>query len=140
MPPGEPARFVVPAPPEPIVAVLHVAPPVPTSAFTSVDPMTGLGDLASYALYDPELQEELEKAEKETPDLIILDVMMPEKDGYSLLHELQDEDSTKSIPVIVATAKPGMKHFFQAEGVNDFIVKPFDMEDLLPRIKKAIGE
>ncbi len=43
--------------------VLHVAPPVPASAFTSVDPMTGLGDLASYALYDPQLQEELEKAE-----------------------------------------------------------------------------
>lgn len=43
--------------------VLHVAPPVPASAFTSVDPMTGLGDLASYALYDPQLQEELERAE-----------------------------------------------------------------------------
>ena len=43
--------------------VLHVAPPVPASAFTSVDPMTGLGDLASYALYDPQLQDELEKAE-----------------------------------------------------------------------------
>ena len=43
--------------------VLHVAPPVPSSAFTSVDPMTGLGDLASYALYDPQLQEDLEKAE-----------------------------------------------------------------------------
>jgi nucleotide-binding universal stress UspA family protein len=43
--------------------VLHVAPPVPASAFTSVDPMTGLGDLASYALYDPQLQEDLEKAE-----------------------------------------------------------------------------
>ncbi|MDX1430091.1 MAG: universal stress protein [Rhodothermales bacterium] len=43
--------------------VLHVAPPAPASAFTSVDPMTGLGDLASYALYDPQLQRELEKAE-----------------------------------------------------------------------------
>jgi nucleotide-binding universal stress UspA family protein len=43
--------------------VLHVAPPVPASAFTSVDPMTGLGDLASYALYDPQLQQDLEEAE-----------------------------------------------------------------------------
>jgi len=82
--------------------------------------------------------EGLKKAENENPDLILLDVMMPNKDGYTMLRDLKGNVATKSIPVIVLTAKSGMKDLFEIEGVRDYIVKPFDSEDLLLRIAKVL--
>ena len=82
--------------------------------------------------------EGLKKAENENPDLILLDIMMPKKDGYTMLRELKVKDATKSIPVIVLTAKSGMKELFEIEGVRDFITKPFDSEDFLLRIAKVL--
>ena len=81
----------------------------------------------------------LKKAEAENPDLILLDIMMPKKDGYTLLRELKYKEATKSIPVIVLTAKPGMRDLFGMEGVSDYIVKPFEDEELLLRIKKTLS-
>lgn len=88
--------------------------------------------------YDGE--EGLKKAEGENPDIILLDIMMPKKDGYTLLRELKHKKATKSIPIIVLTAKPGMRDLFGMEGINDYIVKPFEDEELLLRIKKALKE
>ena len=73
------------------------------------------------------------------PDLVLLDIMMPCIDGYTLYRQLKKDDATKSIPVIVITAKPEMKDLFQAEGVNDYLVKPIDDDELLAAIKKALG-
>ena len=82
----------------------------------------------------------LKKAEAENPDLILLDIMMPKKDGYTLLRELKYKEATKSIPVIVITGKPYIKDFFEFEtkGIKDYIIKPFEDEDLLLRIKRAL--
>lgn len=81
----------------------------------------------------------LEKAKAEKPDLILLDILMPELDGYTTLKELKNMGETKGIPVLVVTAKPGMKDLFVIEGIADYIVKPFDDEDLLLRIKRALN-
>ena len=79
-------------------------------------------------------EEGIKQAEAGNPDVILLDIMMPKKDGYTLLRELKNKETTKSIPVIVITGKPGMKDLFEIEGVKDYIIKPFEKEDLLSRI------
>ncbi len=79
----------------------------------------------------------LELAERERPDLIILDVLMPVMDGYSCLRELNSRFGRGKIPVIILTARDRMKDLFELEGVEDYVIKPFDHEDLLLRIERA---
>jgi len=83
--------------------------------------------------------EGLKKARKEKPDLILLDIMMPKKDGYTFLIELKKDNTIKSIPVIVLTAKADMKDMFDVEGVKGYITKPFEDAELLAKIKEVIG-
>lgn len=83
-------------------------------------------------------QQGLKKAREEEPDVILLDIMMPNKDGYTMLRELKEDEKIKTIPVIILTAKGGMKELFEIEGVSDYIVKPFDSEDLLLRISRSL--
>lgn len=84
-------------------------------------------------------QEGLEKARSEKPDLILLDILMPKKDGYAFVKEAKGDESLKRIPIVVLTAKPGMKDLFAIEGIKDYILKPFDNQDLLSKIKKYLG-
>ena len=82
-------------------------------------------------------QQAIELAEKERPDLIILDVLMPVMDGYSCLRELNRRFGRGQIPVIILTARDRMKDLFELEGIVDYVIKPFDHEDLLVRIERA---
>lgn len=77
----------------------------------------------------------LELAEKEQPDLVILDVLMPVMDGYSCLRELNTRFGRGKIPVIVLTARDRMKDLFELEEIEDYVIKPFDHDDLLTRIE-----
>jgi DNA-binding response OmpR family regulator len=88
------------------------------------------------AAYDGE--KALEVAQKEIPDLILLDVMLPKLDGYTVLRELKGKKETKEIPVIMITAKGKMKDMFEMEGVKDYLVKPFAKEELLEKIEKIL--
>ena len=83
-------------------------------------------------------EEALEMAKQEHPDLIILDVLMPVMDGYSCLRELNSSFGRGKIPVIILTARDRMKDLFELEGVADYVIKPFDHEDLLIRIERAL--
>jgi DNA-binding response OmpR family regulator len=80
----------------------------------------------------------LEMFEKERPDLIILDVLMPVMDGYSCLREINVRVGRGTLPVIVLTARDRMKDLFELEGIEDYVIKPFDHEDLLVRIDRAL--
>ena len=71
-------------------------------------------------------QQALELAEKEHPDLIILDVLMPVMDGYSCLRELNARFGRGRIPVVILTARDRMKDLFELEGIVDYVIKPFD--------------
>ena len=87
----------------------------------------------------------LELAEQEQPDLVILDVLMPVMDGYSCLRELNTRFGRGKIPVIVLTARDRMKDLFELEEIEDYVIKPFDHDDLLTRIeltfkRRAEGE
>lgn len=79
-------------------------------------------------------EEALEKAKKEKPDLILLDIVMPKKDGWTFVREMKMDESIKHIPVIVLTVKEQLKDEFELEGVKDFIVKPIEIEKLLDKI------
>ena len=83
-------------------------------------------------------QQALELAAQERPDLILLDVLMPVMDGYSCLREINTRFGRGKIPVIILTARDRMKDLFELEGVEDYVIKPFDHEDLLTRIERAL--
>ncbi len=84
-------------------------------------------------------EEGLEKVNDDKPDLIILDVMLPKMDGYTFIRELKARKATEKIPVIVLTGKKKMEELFKLEGVEDYIVKPYKINDLLERIQKYLG-
>lgn len=74
---------------------------------------------------------------QEKPDLILMDVMMPNMDGYSCLREINAKLGRGKIPIIILTARDRMKDLFELEGIEDYVVKPFDHEDLMIRIDRA---
>ncbi len=85
-------------------------------------------------------KEGLDKVNREKPDLILLDIIMPHKDGFTLLRELQANDSTRQIPVIILSAKGESKSIIEAQqlGALDYFIKPCDGPQLLKYIKKYI--
>ena len=83
-------------------------------------------------------REAVELAQEHRPDLVILDVVMPVMDGYSCLRELNTRFGRGKIPVIILTARDRMKDLFELEGIADYVVKPFDHEDLLVRIERVL--
>lgn len=79
-------------------------------------------------------------AQAEHPDMILLDVMMPEMDGLATFTELRQNTATRSIPVILLTAKAqaSEKRLFNNAGVNGVITKPFNSLDLADQICKVL--
>ena len=76
----------------------------------------------------------------EKPQLVLLDIMLPEEDGLSILGKLQSDESTKNIPVIMITAK-GIdfdKVTGLDMGADDYIAKPFGMTELTSRIRAVL--
>lgn len=84
----------------------------------------------------------LEKAKDTPPDLILLDVEMPNMDGYTTLRELKYGDkSTKNIPVVMLTSKGRLEDIFFLEGATDFIEKSQAAYQLLPqKISTVLGD
>ena len=83
----------------------------------------------------------LESIKNNTPDIIILDIMMPEMDGFTLLQNIKEDDNLKNIPVIMLTVKGAKSDINKAYelGAEDYIVKPFHPAELAARIKKILG-
>lgn len=95
-------------------------------------------ELANYnVLSAPNGRVGVELAQQHIPDLILCDVMMPELDGYGVLHILNKRPETASIPFIFLTAKADKSDFREGMnlGADDYITKPFDGFDLLKVIE-----
>jgi DNA-binding response OmpR family regulator len=77
----------------------------------------------------------------ERPDLIVMDVVMPGRNGFQACRDLKNDDRFKNIPVVLCTSKgqESDKFWGQQQGANGYITKPFKGEDLLAAVKKALS-
>ncbi len=84
--------------------------------------------------------EALELAERHNPDLILLDIMMPDMDGWEVLRLLHVDPSTSEIPVAMISAKTGSRAKITSmqEGAVDYITKPFDSQELLSKVRELL--
>ena|SRR3989338_2294085 len=84
--------------------------------------------------------EGLEKAKKEKPNLILLDVMMPNLNGYQVCRALKKDPNFKHIPIVMLTAKAQESDKFWGieSGADDYVTKPFDSLNLLEKIKNNL--
>lgn len=82
----------------------------------------------------------IEKARNDLPDLILLDVMMPDITGIEVCQTLVNDEQTKNIPIILVTAKSGAEDTKEGleAGAFDYIKKPFNKIELLARVKSAL--
>lgn len=87
------------------------------------------------------------KAKSESPDLIVLDVMMPDKDGYEVCKELKADAKYRSIPILLLTAvvsKISTTKYTQQMGIeteaDDYVDKPVEPDELVRRIEALIAK
>ena len=85
-------------------------------------------------------KELFENLEKEVPDLILLDIMLPGEDGYAILEKLKKDPSTREIPIIMVTAKEAEYDKVRGldGGADDYITKPFGMMEFIARVKAVL--
>ncbi len=87
-------------------------------------------------------QEGIEKAREEHPDLLLLDIMMPDIDGYDVCMKLKGDADTKDIPIIMLTAKGESEAVLKSHsiGADDYVVKPFSLPTLLSKLRKFLDK
>jgi len=83
----------------------------------------------------------LEKVAADNPDLIVLDVMMPEMTGFEVLEKLKGDEATQHIPVVMLTAKSQDQDVLRGwqSGVECYLTKPFNMMELVAFIKRIFA-
>ena len=95
-----------------------------------------------YEIHEAENGEEgLSKAREIKPDLIVLDLMMPDKWGYTVCEELKSDPDTKDIIVLILTARESepSKKLGEMKGGDGFMVKPFAPSELNDEVKRLLG-
>jgi CheY-like chemotaxis protein len=88
-------------------------------------------------------QAALDILEQETVDLVLLDVMMPEMDGWSVVREMKKSPLLKDLPIAMLTVKsmsPDNFYSDEVEGISDYINKPFSKKELLERVEQIFDE
>jgi len=92
---------------------------------TWVDSETKINNEKRLALADP-------------PDLVLMDVMMPELDGFEATRRLRRNDATRTVPIIVVTAMEGAQRIAAEAGADDFVAKPINTRLLLHKIQELL--
>ena len=113
-----------------------------------VEDDTSIRELVLYALKTTEFQvmgfenaaSFYKRMKEQQPDLILLDIMLPDEDGVSILKKLKSRPDTENIPVIMMTAKSSEydKVLGLDSGADDYITKPFGVMELISRVKAVI--
>ena len=74
------------------------------------------------------------------PDAIVLDIMMPEMDGYTFQSKLQEMDVLQDIPIVILTAKGQMKDLFElSSNIFAFVEKPFEPKNLIKTVRESLA-
>jgi len=75
-----------------------------------------------------------------TPSAMVLDLMMPKRDGFSVLRELRSDGRIREMPVVVVTAMFGLseRNYATELGAADYVTKPFELDDLIDRVRALI--
>ena len=85
----------------------------------------------------------MQVAEAEKPDLILLDIVLPGKNGCDVCRELKADEATRGIPIVVFTAQYPEEKYVKINsgeiGADDYILKPFEAQQLLAKIKFLIA-
>ncbi len=108
-----------------------------------------LGDVMLTALKDDGLDaklahdgdEAMRDVDDLSPSVMVLDLMMPKRDGFSVLRELRADGRISHLPVIVVTAIFGMSERLYATelGAADYVTKPFELDDLISRVRALLS-
>src|SRR4030042_6643572 len=79
---------------------------------------------------------------EDLPDLVLLDIMMPEMDGFEVLARLRADPATKKLPIIMLTARTDDKDIFEGwkRGADDYVTKPFDPRQLVDTIRTVLSK
>ena len=98
--------------------------------------MEGFQVLVSYNGEDA-----LNQARKESPDLILLDIMLPKLDGYKVCRLLKFDERHKHIPILMLTAKTQARdqQTGMETGADEYITKPFDIDQLMEKVKAYLN-
>lgn len=82
----------------------------------------------------------IEKLEEVVPDLVLLDIMLPDEDGYQIVRRLRSTSKTRKVPVIMITAKTDEMDMIKGldDGADDFMRKPFSVMELLSRVRALL--
>ncbi len=85
-------------------------------------------------------EEALASIRTEPPDLVLLDLKLPDRSGHEVLEDIRSDPATRLLPVVMLTglATTAAKIRAQSEGVTDFLAKPFSPEELLPRVRALV--
>jgi twitching motility two-component system response regulator PilH len=94
------------------------------------------GGYHSVGISDPTKIEET--IEEERPSVILLDVVMPQRNGFQACRELKSQEPYSKIPVILVTSRstPSDRYWGEQQGANGYVVKPFTPEELLDAVKR----
>lgn len=86
--------------------------------------------------------EGVEKALETKPDLILMDVVMPEMNGFEAVRWLRERDATRSVPIVMVTTQAeadSMEAGYES-GCSDYITKPIDSTELLTKVRSILGD
>jgi CheY-like chemotaxis protein len=83
--------------------------------------------------------EALERARAAVPDLILMDMMMPQVDGFAATRELRADERFRSVPIIAITAMEGARREVLEAGCDDVVVKPLDIRAFLQKVRTWVG-
>ena len=101
-----------------------------------VDFLTEVLEAAGYLVYaTADAQAARRLAGSVQPDVILLDILLPSMDGSELAYRLRADPQTTDIPIIVVSALPDIHTHAALMAVDDYLAKPFDLDDLLDRVR-----